>query len=182
MAACVCCELVTKIRDGRVPSYVPTPAQTSPRPSLAPCPSSVAGCLVVDGYSILCARWIDDGFGLFFPYRGGLDCYIGITVVGLDCYIGIFLPELLHRKKIEPLKIGGPVPVHSLHPTPPKHGSGGCGLLRRVFFTVGNRAVYRGYRCYRRGTVTVPSGSNRPKIQIWIWIQKMKKSIKFTKK
>jgi hypothetical protein len=29
------------------------------------------------------------------------------------------------------------------------------------FFTGGNRAVYRGYRCYRWGTVTVPSGSNR---------------------
>jgi hypothetical protein len=31
----------------------------------------------------------------------------------------------------------------------------------RVFFTGGNHAVYRGYRCYRWGTVTVPSGSNR---------------------
>jgi hypothetical protein len=34
-------------------------------------------------------------------------------------------------------------------------------LAGRVFFTGGNRAVYRGYRCYRWGTVTVPSGSNR---------------------
>jgi hypothetical protein len=34
-------------------------------------------------------------------------------------------------------------------------------LTTRVFSTGGNRAVYRGYRCYRWGTVTVPSGSNR---------------------
>jgi hypothetical protein len=34
-------------------------------------------------------------------------------------------------------------------------------LRPRFFFTGGNRAVYRGYRCYRWGTVTVPSGSNR---------------------
>jgi hypothetical protein len=39
-----------------------------------------------------------------------------------------------------------------------------CGKLAaatRVFFTGGNRAVYRDYRCYRWGTVTVPSGSNQ---------------------
>jgi hypothetical protein len=29
------------------------------------------------------------------------------------------------------------------------------------FFTAGNRSGYRGNRCYRWGTVTVPSGSNR---------------------
>jgi hypothetical protein len=33
----------------------------------------------------------------------------------------------------------------------------------KVFFTLGNREVYRGYLCYRWGTVTVSSGSNRPK-------------------
>jgi hypothetical protein len=47
-------------------------------------------------------------------------------------------------------------------------GGGGGGNVDRcerlhggVFFTGGNRAVYRGYRCYRWGTVTVPSGSNQ---------------------
>jgi hypothetical protein len=30
------------------------------------------------------------------------------------------------------------------------------------FFTAGYRAVYRGNRSYRWGTVTVPSGRNRP--------------------
>jgi hypothetical protein len=39
-------------------------------------------------------------------------------------------------------------------------GSGGGA---QGFFTVGNRVVYRGYRCYRWGTVTVPIGSNRLK-------------------
>jgi hypothetical protein len=34
-------------------------------------------------------------------------------------------------------------------------------LAAKVFFTAGYRAVYRGNRCYRWGTVTVPSGSNR---------------------
>jgi hypothetical protein len=32
---------------------------------------------------------------------------------------------------------------------------------RQVFFTAGNRSGYRSNRCYRWGTVTVPSGSNR---------------------
>jgi hypothetical protein len=32
---------------------------------------------------------------------------------------------------------------------------------KRVFFTAGNSSGYRGNRCYRWGTVTVPSGSNR---------------------
>jgi hypothetical protein len=36
----------------------------------------------------------------------------------------------------------------------------------RVFFTAGYRAVYRGYRRYRWGTVTVPSGRTPPQIQI----------------
>jgi hypothetical protein len=33
--------------------------------------------------------------------------------------------------------------------------------LGQSFFTVAYRAVHRGHRCYRRGMVTVPSGSNR---------------------
>jgi hypothetical protein len=45
------------------------------------------------------------------------------------------------------------------------------------FFTGGNRAVYRGYRCYRWGTVTVPSGSNRwKKFKFEFEFKKMKKS------
>jgi hypothetical protein len=46
------------------------------------------------------------------------------------------------------------------------------------FFTVGYRAVYRGNRCYRWGTVTVPSRSNRCQISILnLNSQKMKKKI-----
>jgi hypothetical protein len=50
----------------------------------------------------------------------------------------------------------------------------------RIFFTGGNRAVYRGYRCYRWGTVTVPSGSNRWKNSNLN--SKNEKSIKISKK
>jgi hypothetical protein len=50
------------------------------------------------------------------------------------------------------------------------------------FFTGGNRAVYRDYRCYRWGTVTVPSGSNRSQnSNLNMNSKKMKKSIKITK-
>jgi hypothetical protein len=52
----------------------------------------------------------------------------------------------------------------------------------RVFFTARYRAVYRGYRRYRWGTVTVPSGRNPPKFKFEFKFKKMKKSIKITKK
>jgi hypothetical protein len=55
-------------------------------------------------------------------------------------------------------------------------------LFLPVFFTGGNRAVYRGYRCYRWGTVTVPSGRNRWKnSNLNLNSKKMKKSIKTPK-
>jgi hypothetical protein len=67
-------------------------------------------------------------------------------------------------------------------------GSGGVavrpsGRGQVGFFTGGNRAVYRGYRCYRWGTITVPSGSNRShNSNLNLNSKKMKKSIKITKK
>jgi hypothetical protein len=50
------------------------------------------------------------------------------------------------------------------------------------FFTAGYRAVYRGNRSYRWGTVTVPSGRNRTQNSNLKLNSKMKKSIKITKK
>jgi hypothetical protein len=52
----------------------------------------------------------------------------------------------------------------------------------RDFFTVGYRAVYRGNHCYRWGTVTVSSGSNRYRFSNLNLNLKMKKSIKISKK
>jgi hypothetical protein len=54
-----------------------------------------------------------------------------------------------------------PSRIHELAGADPEAQARVRVLQDRVFFTGGNRAVYRGYRCYRWGTVTVPSGSNR---------------------
>jgi hypothetical protein len=58
----------------------------------------------------------------------------------------------------------------------------GPGTWQQCFFTARYRAVYRGYRRYRWGTVTVPSGRNPPKFKFEFKFKKMKKSIKITKK
>jgi hypothetical protein len=54
------------------------------------------------------------------------------------------------------------------------------GCLNQGFFTAGNCSGYRGNRCYRRGTVMVPSGSNR--YQFSNLNLKNEKSIKISKK
>jgi hypothetical protein len=52
----------------------------------------------------------------------------------------------------------------------------------QVFFTAGNRSGYHSNRCYHRGTVTVPSGSNRYEFSNLNLNSKNEKSMKISKK
>jgi hypothetical protein len=103
--------------------------------------------------------------------RGGLRCFRHRRPAFLRCQpwpavVGRGWPAALAEAWPWPA-VAGP----GLAVAWPLSGSGrpwlGCGqsgpTTARVFFTGGNRAVYRGYRCYCWGTVTVPSGSNRRK-------------------